>query len=228
MYFPYFTYSYNKLIIMKQCTKCKETKESTDFHKHPTMKLQSWCKSCQLEFIKAYYQSDAGKAYLKDYRQNNPAARAAAKRFREKNKEKTNQWVYDWYNENTDKFVKIQNKYQSKIPPSVYCIKYDDEVIYVGSSKKPLARVNIHLSTIKTATNLSKVNKLHSYCDYDKSRFKYEYLEQCDVDKLIEREHYWEKELNAKGNYKRIFGRVKSVTQIMKEQGTYFYKKRGL
>lgn len=207
---------------MKKCSKCKVEKPFTEFHKHPKVKYQSQCKQCQKDFIKEYLKTPKGIAYRKKYREENKELFAkAAKKWVKNNKEKAHQFVYNWAKNNIEQYVGIQDKYQSKVPPSVYCIKYDDEIIYVGSSKKPLARVNIHLSTIKSATNLTKVNKLHSYCDYDKSRFKYEYLEQCDVDKLLERERFWEKDLNAKDNYKKVFGKVKSITQIMKEEGTH-------
>ena len=203
---------------MKQCSKCKVEKPFTEFHKHPKAKYQSQCKQCQKDFIKEYLKTPKGIAYRKKYREENKELFAkAAKKWVKNNKEKAHQFVYNWAKNNIEQYVGIQDKYQSKVPPSVYCIKYDDEIIYVGSSKKPLARVNIHLSTIKSATNLTKVNKLHSYCGYDKSRFSYQYLEQGEYDSLLERERYWEEYYDAKGNYKRIFGKVKSIGQIQIE-----------
>ena len=210
----------------KACSKCKIEKELNEFHNHPNMGKQSWCKLCQNEGLKEYFKSPEGIAYRKKYYEKNKEQMyEASKRWVKNNRKKANQFVYDWYEKHVDTFVQIQDKYQSKVPPSVYCIKYDDEVVYVGKARKPLARVNIHLSTIKSGTNLTKINKLHSYCGYDKSLFSYEYLEQAPYDTLLEREAYYENKFDAKGNFKRIFGKVKSISQIMKENGTYKYGK---
>ena len=67
-YFPY-------LCKMKKCGKCGETKARSEFHKHPTKKdgLQSMCKECRKEYIRAHYQKNRGK-YVggnKDRRQRN-------------------------------------------------------------------------------------------------------------------------------------------------------------
>lgn len=208
----------------KECTRCNVVKPISEFFPHTRgkNKTQSWCKQCQREWINAYFKSDKGKAYIRKYRKENPdKIYESIRRWRKNNPDKSNQFVYNWAKNNKEQFVDIQYKYQSKIPPSVYCIKYNDEVIYVGSSKKPLARCNIHLSTIKTGNNLTKVNKLHSYLGYDKSAFTYEYLEECAPDMLIERERYYEKKYDAKGNYLRIFGKTKTITQLSRENDGY-------
>lgn len=208
---------------MKTCTKCKIEKSLDEFHKHPTSKdgYQSHCKLCQKELISYYFtQTEKGRAYVKKYREENrDLYRKANRKWQKKNKHKVREWVYKFAKENKEQWIAIQDKYQSRIPPSVYCIKYNDEVIYVGQALKPQNRVNLHISTIKTGNNLTKVNKLHSYLGFDKSAFSYEFLEQCKPDMLHERERYWEEYYNAKGNYKRIFGKVKSINQILKENG---------
>ena len=210
----------------KICTNCKVEKTLDLFFTHSIQGYQSQCKQCQLNSLNKYWKTPRGQAYRKKYYQDHKELFAeATKKWRKANPEKSNQFIYNWYEKNVKTFVAIQDKYQSKIPPSVYCIKYNDEVVYVGKSRKPLGRVNIHLSTIKSATNLTKINKLHSYCGYDKSAFKYEYLEQAPYDSLLEREAYYEDKFKAKANYKRIFGKVKSISKIMKEAGTYKYRK---
>jgi hypothetical protein len=228
MYFSYLIYSYDKQNIMeiKVCSKCKQEKSLDLFYNHLNGRKQSWCKQCLYKKTKEFWKTPEGIAYKKKYYSENKELYVkATKKWVKNNRKKANQFVYNWYEQHTKQYVGIQDKYQSKFPPSVYCIKYDDDIVYVGSSKKPLARVNIHLSTIKSGTNLTKINKLHSYCGYDKSRFTYEYLEQCDSNKLLERERFWEEKLNAKGNFKCVFGKVKSITQIMQDEGTYKYKK---
>jgi hypothetical protein len=204
----------------KCCTQCKQVKSLDLFYDRTNGRKQSWCKQCQLKQLNDYWKTPEGVAYRKQYYSENKEIYAkAAKKWVKNNRKKANQFVYNWYEQHTEQFVGIQDKYQSKIPPSVYCIKYDDEVIYVGKARKPLARVNVHLSTIKTDNNLSKVNKLHSYCGFDKSRFSYEFLEEGEYDKLLDIERYYENLYDAKGNYKRIFGKVKSINQILKDIG---------
>lgn len=43
----------------KKCGKCTRSKPLNDFHKHKRSKdgLQSYCKNCQVECARAYYQS---------------------------------------------------------------------------------------------------------------------------------------------------------------------------
>ncbi len=204
----------------KSCTKCKQVKPLDLFYDHIRDRKQSWCKQCQLDTLREWIKTPEGIAYRKKYYSDNKEMYAtAAKKWVKNNRKRANQFIYNWYEKNTKQFVAQQDKYQSKVPPSVYCIKYDDEVIYVGKARRPLARVNVHLSTIKTDNNLSKVNKLHSYCGFDKSRFSYEFLEEGEYDKLLDIERHYEDLYDAKGNYKRIFGNVKTINQIVKEIG---------
>ena len=63
---------------MKYCTKCKQTKELTEFHKDSSRRdgLQSQCKVCK-------------KAQIKKWKQNNPEkTRASVRKYRKKNPEK--------------------------------------------------------------------------------------------------------------------------------------------
>lgn len=211
----------------KACTQCKQVKPLDLFYDHIRGRKQSWCKQCQLDKLNEYWRSPQGVSYRKQYYSENKEMYAnAAKKWVKNNRKKANQFVYSWAKNNTEQYVGIQDKYQSRIPPSVYCIKYDDEVIYVGKARKPQARVNVHLSTIKSGTNLTKVNKLHSYCGFDKSRFSYEYLEQGEYDTLLGIERQYEAMFDAKGNYKRLFGDVKTIGQIQMEvMGKTTYEK---
>ncbi len=85
---------------MKQCTKCKEVKELTEFAKQTSNKngLQSKCKDCD----KAYYQvnKDKIKAYKQAYYQVN---KDKAKAYREENKDRKAAWNKTYYKINKDK-----------------------------------------------------------------------------------------------------------------------------
>lgn len=62
----------------KACTKCNIQKPSSAFdrHKHARDGLQSWCKSCTSEAVRAYTRSPRGKAVARErgrrWRQDNP------------------------------------------------------------------------------------------------------------------------------------------------------------
>lgn len=45
---------------MKECTKCRETKEFSDFHLYKNNKdgLYNWCKKCKCEYDKEYRKSE--------------------------------------------------------------------------------------------------------------------------------------------------------------------------
>ena len=69
---------------MKTCTKCKQTKELTEFYKHPRGRngLQSRCKVCHNARAKKWKQNNREKynARQRKYKQNNPEKRRASQR----------------------------------------------------------------------------------------------------------------------------------------------------
>ena len=216
---------------MKQCTKCKETKPLNEFYNSKNNKDGKTynCKVCQDAVYNKYRieQREKINAYQRQYQQNNPErVRKYAKNYRDNNKESYNKKINEWRKDNIKQYVGIQLNYQSKIPAGIYAIKYKGTIVYVGSSTMPLRRVNTHLSTIKSATNLTAINKLFSYCGYNKEDFEYEIIEECKADDLLKREKHYEEEYNAKHNYTDIFRDVPSITQIMKDEGTYHFVNR--
>lgn len=52
---------------MKQCSKCKVEKPSTEFYKNGN-KLTSYCKSCNKERVKKWRKTEVGKEKWKEYR----------------------------------------------------------------------------------------------------------------------------------------------------------------
>jgi hypothetical protein len=80
----------------------------------------------------------------------------------------------------------------------------------------PLRRQNVHLSTIRTPNNIGKINKLHSFLDYDKKDFKFNLVEQVDdITQLKTREAYWEYYYQAGYNYTKMFGNVEKTKDIV-------------
>ena len=215
----------------KVCTKCKETKTIEEFYNSKNTKdgKTYLCKSCQDAAYNRYriVERDKINNYQRLYQQKNPErVRKYAKNYRDNNKESYNKRIDNWRKDNVQKYVNVQLNYQSKLPPSIYTIKYKDTVVYVGNSTMPLRRVNTHLSTIKSATNLTAINKLFSYAGFDKKDFSYEMVEECNKEELLEREKHWEEYYSAKSNYRQFFSEVPSITQIMKMNNTYHFVNR--
>ena len=216
---------------MKVCSKCQIEKSLEEFYNNKKTKdgKTYLCKSCQDAQYNKYRieKRDKINAYQRQYQQAHPEqVKKYAKRYRDNNKETYSKRIDNWRKDNIKQYVGIQLNYQSKIPAGIYAIKYKGTIVYVGSSTMPLRRVNTHLSTIKSATNLTAINKLFSYCGYNKEHFEYEIIEECTKAELIEREKHYEEEYNAKHNYTNIFSDVPSITQIMKDNGTYHFVNR--
>lgn len=70
---------------MQLCSKCKVSKEETEFHKRPNGKFYSYCKECHRAYVKDHYnknkqyyidkakkQGDANRAWLREYKESIP------------------------------------------------------------------------------------------------------------------------------------------------------------
>ena len=79
-------------IISKRCSKCKDGKPLTEFHKDRRSKdgYKQWCKSCR----KAYKQSEKGKAAAKRYQQSEKG-QAAQKHYHQSEKGGATKKRYD-------------------------------------------------------------------------------------------------------------------------------------
>ncbi len=59
--------------LVRQCTKCRDTKYLSEFSKNKTNKKHSWCKDCSNTYNKEYYERNKIKIneHNKEYRKNN-------------------------------------------------------------------------------------------------------------------------------------------------------------
>ena len=198
---------------MKTCARCKQQKDPSEFsyHKNTKDNKQPYCRPC----VNEYARKPEMKAARDRWRKNNPEkAKAATKRWIQANPERHRANVYKFAKEKKEQYVAIQDRYQTRIPPGVYIVKYMDTVIYVGSARRPQNRMNLHLSSIKTRNNITKVNKLHSFCGYDKSEFTAEVVHNCEPEHLLEWEAHYEEFYNAKANYKRLLPDALTIKEI--------------
>ncbi len=85
---------------MKECSKCKETKDLTEFGKDKRAKdgRHSWCKNCLRQYSKQYREDN--KEYWKQYREDN--------------KEKQEQYQKQYKEDNKESIQQYQKQYQKK------------------------------------------------------------------------------------------------------------------
>lgn len=71
-----------------------------------------------------------------------------------------------------------------------------NEKIYIGSSRNVTGRIREHFSRLNKL-NHKNSKLMQDYRECGKESFKSEIIEECPVDKLIQREDYWIKELDS-------------------------------
>jgi hypothetical protein len=102
---------------MKTCSKCKETKELTEYHKDKNSKdrLCCMCKVCACNISKHYYENNKEKATIlnKKWKENNKEkVKESRKKWRDNNPEK----LKEWYELNKDKYKQYwDNRDKSKL-----------------------------------------------------------------------------------------------------------------
>ena len=153
---------------MKTCPKCKQTKPSTNeyFYKYSKSPsgLHSWCKLCNNQRGRDYYK-------------NNP--------------EKINQQAKQWKLDNPEKSNQHARHWQTK-KQGIYEWFEGDTTLYVGQSKQ----LNNRISNHRTYFNNPELSKKETQASlYDSLRQhqnpQIRIVEECSVDKLLEREQYY-------------------------------------
>jgi hypothetical protein len=96
----------------KTCTKCKITKELSEFHKRKTSKdgLQSKCKIC----IKTYYKDNKESVKIsskKQYQQNKESIRERHKEYYEQNKKSSAAYQKEYYKQNKEAMTTQHKEY---------------------------------------------------------------------------------------------------------------------
>ena len=86
---------------------------------------------------------------------------------------------------NRDKKAKAQEKYISKIPAGVYCVKEHSEIIYIGQSNKPQRRFYGHFA--KQGGKEDIISKINNYIhNKGKENFTFEMMVyESDLDKRL-------------------------------------------
>lgn len=99
----------------KTCTKCKETKQVSEFHKDKNRKdgLRPYCKECVRRYHHRHYEANKEKIAEKTrkYQEANKEKIAESKhRYYEANKEKINERISRWREANKEKVAEINRR----------------------------------------------------------------------------------------------------------------------
>jgi hypothetical protein len=170
---------------MKTCTKCKEEKPFSEFHKDRAKKngYQSSCKACRKEHKKSYYEKNKEKIIEQTHK------------YKQENKELIREINRKYYQENKEKALERKRKYRKNLPSGVYKITNTiNGKIYVGESTVYKNRFYSHKSRLKCGVHPNPGLQT----DYDQHSldiFDFQVIEEHppDADKnlLLEREAYF-------------------------------------
>lgn len=104
---------------MKQCTKCKEWKDKSEFRKNNGKKdgLHTCCKTCHSKASKAYYESHKEKAAIQrkaHHEANREKHLAQMKVYNDSHKEEKVAYQKSWYAANREEQLKQRKVYQAE------------------------------------------------------------------------------------------------------------------
>ena len=162
-----------KEIKVKNCKICKQDKDLSEYHKVNKGKYyNSYCKECSKQIskqhridnpdhYKQYYQNnvDKIKQYIKQWAQNNP------------------KYMSQWNKAHPNKNKKLN----TSIPAGVYGIYEHDDLLYIGESIKPYARIAQHFSNSLTA-NYSPIAQAIGNGELQRENLSFKMLEYVDDD----------------------------------------------
>jgi hypothetical protein len=160
---------------MKECTKCKIEKESSEFSKDKDKKdgLTSNCKACNKKYrqdnaeqLKKYHQENAERInqYSKKYRQKNAEK---IKKYHQENAEQSKKYSKKWRQENAEKIKKYRKKHRESLKDGFHHVYYLPNHNYVGTTDLIVERMSKHRSDHNRITDNYEI--LASFEDRDKA-----------------------------------------------------------
>jgi len=114
----------------KYCKRCNETKPMEEFSNSKAYKdgKQTYCKACN---------------------------KAHNDKYNAKNREYFKEYTKEYMSKNKEHYKELMKELWTAIPPGIYAIYHDDELIYVGSSEMPNRRRYSHFVNSINANNSS-------------------------------------------------------------------------
>lgn len=93
-------------------------------------------------------------------------------------------------------------KTEKKLPITIYCIKIDGEIRYIGQTSNYKSRIHCHQSCCRNVNNIKPIYQLMRFHDYE-----FEIIDVVPYDKGIEMETYYMNKYEEQGFI--ILGRSK-------------------
>ena len=170
---------------MKTCSRCKEEKPFSEFHKNRSQKdgYQNQCKVCRYEANKSYREKN--KDRIREYNHKNY----------QENKEHYTEYNRKHRQENRDHYREYSRKYRKNLPAGVYKITNTiNGKIYVGESTGYPIRLHQHKNCLKRGVH-ENPGLQTDYDQHSLDIFDFQVIEEHppDADKklLLEREAYF-------------------------------------
>jgi hypothetical protein len=164
---------------MKNCKICKEDKPLSEYYKRKKgyRGYKSYCKTCTRQKSKQYYIDNPEK-----HKQSNP------------------DYIKQYYQDNKEQINKYHcNIYQS-IPPGIYGIYENTQLIYIGESVTPYRRIANHFSNSLETTN-SCIAQAIGNGELQRKNLSFKMLEYVDDKSLrLEREKFYIEKYNPPYN----------------------------
>jgi hypothetical protein len=164
---------------MKKCSKCKEEKELTEFHKDSSKSsgLYPQCKHCKNEFMssKKDYYSKTREKYREE---NKEKIYKSTKEWRGKNKEHRKDVYKSWLEKNKEKRAEYMKNWRSnnkdKIKESSYLYRQNNPEF--ETRMKLFKNMRTRISLFLKSSTISKNKKLTDMLGCNQIQFK-EYIE---------------------------------------------------
>ena len=155
-------------MILKTCSKCKERKPYSEFHKNKSKKdgLNFYCKKCKNQQYKQYYKENPEKE------------RQRQKQYRKENPEKKRQYQ----KENAEKISQQKKQYYKNLPAAVYKIQNTETgQVYIGQSTAYKGRWNTHKSRLRRNKH-SNPKLQEDYNKYGPDAFEFKIIKEFPPD----------------------------------------------
>jgi excinuclease UvrABC nuclease subunit len=107
-----------------------------------------------------------------------------------KNKERHLENTKKWNNSNKAYYSEYSKKYNNSLGSGVYVACMGERILYVGQSKALKRRITDHKAIRNTKKHVSN-SQLQEHIKRYNNKVEFVILENCDPNKLLEREQYY-------------------------------------
>ena len=137
------------------------------------------CKICkQDKKLSEYYKANRGKTY-------NSYCKECSKQISKQHRIDNSEHYKQYYQDNKEQIYQHVNKNTHSIPPGIYGIYEQNDLLYIGESATPYRRMKYHFSNLK---DLNQAYKLSPICyalsidELQRENLSFKMLEYVDDD----------------------------------------------